>query len=156
MDLGDRKVDGVYVKNLVGNLQNKRVFYKMEENDVEITSLYVLAARTCGSVLRGEELKRLMDGRIMTEAELCTLFAVTFGMAFPNKKGGEGQQGKKDYIIITYNELQKLQQGHPNGAWQFIRLPGERGEPPERKGGQRKKLPETQNSIQTAKPQLQQ
>uniref|UniRef100_A0A0G4ICE2 Uncharacterized protein n=1 Tax=Chromera velia CCMP2878 TaxID=1169474 RepID=A0A0G4ICE2_9ALVE len=108
MNLGDRRVDGVYVKNLAGNLQNKRVFYKMEENDVEITSLYILAARACGSVLRGEELKRLMDERIMTEAELCALFAATFGMAFPDEKGGGGQQGKKDYVMITYDELQKL------------------------------------------------
>uniref|UniRef100_A0A0G4FUN8 Uncharacterized protein n=1 Tax=Chromera velia CCMP2878 TaxID=1169474 RepID=A0A0G4FUN8_9ALVE len=119
MDLGDRRVDGVYVKNLAGNLQNKRVFYKMEENDVEITSLYVLVARAYGSVLRGEELKRLMDGRIMTEAELCALFAATFGMAFPDEKGGGGQQGKKDYVMITYDELQKLQQGHPNGGSSF-------------------------------------
>uniref|UniRef100_A0A0G4HU55 Uncharacterized protein n=1 Tax=Chromera velia CCMP2878 TaxID=1169474 RepID=A0A0G4HU55_9ALVE len=119
MDLGDRRVDGVCVKNLAGNLQNKRVFYKMKENDIEISSLYVLAARACGSVLRGEELKRLMDGRIMTEAELCALFTATFGMAFPDEKGGGGQQGKKDYVMITYDELQKLQQGHPNGGSLF-------------------------------------
>uniref|UniRef100_A0A0G4FA42 Uncharacterized protein n=1 Tax=Chromera velia CCMP2878 TaxID=1169474 RepID=A0A0G4FA42_9ALVE len=105
IDLGDRRVNDVYVKNLVDNLQNKRVFYKMEENDVEIISLYVLAACACRSVLRREELKRLMDGRIMTEAELCALFAATFGMAFPNKKGGGGQQRKKDYVMITYNKL---------------------------------------------------
>uniref|UniRef100_A0A0G4IC86 Uncharacterized protein n=1 Tax=Chromera velia CCMP2878 TaxID=1169474 RepID=A0A0G4IC86_9ALVE len=93
----------------------------MEENDAEITSLYVLAARTYGSVLRGEELKRLMDGRIMMETELCALFAVTFGMAFPDEKGGGGKQGKKDYVMITYVMITyvMIQQGHPNGGSSF-------------------------------------